>query len=114
MLPTNRQQSRRHQSQNPEPYANPFDCSASRDHARTTQSTGLWCDAHKSRTHNTEDCVWLKGQNAQQLTRHESNRPSYAAHSGQADFRTNPNDIRGQRDWRPRRGEFFSSLKLPF
>uniref|UniRef100_A0A915HKR7 Uncharacterized protein n=1 Tax=Romanomermis culicivorax TaxID=13658 RepID=A0A915HKR7_ROMCU len=69
-----------------------------------TQPTSLWCDAHKSPTHNIEDCVWLKGQNTQQLTRHEPNRPTYAAHSRQADFRTNSNDIHGQRDWRPRRG----------
>uniref|UniRef100_A0A915JCI9 Uncharacterized protein n=1 Tax=Romanomermis culicivorax TaxID=13658 RepID=A0A915JCI9_ROMCU len=88
MLPTNRQQSPRHQSQNPEPYANHFDRSASRDRTRMTQPTGLWCDAHKSRTHNTEDCVWLKRQNTQQLTRHKPNRPTYAAHSPQADFRT--------------------------
>uniref|UniRef100_A0A915HKL1 Uncharacterized protein n=1 Tax=Romanomermis culicivorax TaxID=13658 RepID=A0A915HKL1_ROMCU len=68
------------------------------------QPTGLWCDAHKSRTHNTEDCVWLKPQNAQQLTPHEPNRPTYPAPSRQTDFRTNSNNIRGQCDWRPRRG----------
>uniref|UniRef100_A0A915JW34 Uncharacterized protein n=1 Tax=Romanomermis culicivorax TaxID=13658 RepID=A0A915JW34_ROMCU len=49
-------------------------------------------------------CVWLKRQNAQQLTRHEPNCPTYAAHSRQADFRTNSNDIGGQRDWRPHHG----------
>uniref|UniRef100_A0A915JM30 Uncharacterized protein n=1 Tax=Romanomermis culicivorax TaxID=13658 RepID=A0A915JM30_ROMCU len=58
----------------------------------------------QSHTHNTKDCVWLKGQNAQHLIRHESNRSSYAAHSRQADFRINSNDIPRQRDWRPRRG----------
>uniref|UniRef100_A0A915ICM8 Reverse transcriptase/retrotransposon-derived protein RNase H-like domain-containing protein n=1 Tax=Romanomermis culicivorax TaxID=13658 RepID=A0A915ICM8_ROMCU len=101
-LPPNRQQSPRHQSQNREPYANRFDQSASQVRPRTTQPTGLWCEAHKSCTHNTEhkscthnteDCVWLKGQNAQQLTRQEPNRPIYAAHSQQTDFRTNSNDI---------------------
>uniref|UniRef100_A0A915J8Q8 Uncharacterized protein n=1 Tax=Romanomermis culicivorax TaxID=13658 RepID=A0A915J8Q8_ROMCU len=65
------------------------------------QPPGLWCDAHKSRTHHTEDCVCLKGQNAQQLSRQEPNRLNYAAHSRQADLRTNSNDIRSQRDWRP-------------
>uniref|UniRef100_A0A915L7E1 Uncharacterized protein n=1 Tax=Romanomermis culicivorax TaxID=13658 RepID=A0A915L7E1_ROMCU len=100
-LPLNRQQSPCHQSQPREPYANGFDRSASRDCMCMTQPTGLWCDAHKSRTHNTEDCVWLKLQNAQQLTRHEPNRPTYATHSRQADFRTNSNDIPGQHDWRP-------------
>uniref|UniRef100_A0A915KWA6 Uncharacterized protein n=1 Tax=Romanomermis culicivorax TaxID=13658 RepID=A0A915KWA6_ROMCU len=69
------------------------------------QSTGLWCDAHKSRTHNTEDCVWLKLQNAQQMTLQEPNRATYSAHSQQTDFWINSNDIRGQRDWRPRCGD---------
>uniref|UniRef100_A0A915HZR5 Uncharacterized protein n=1 Tax=Romanomermis culicivorax TaxID=13658 RepID=A0A915HZR5_ROMCU len=63
-----------------------FDRSASRDRTCTTQPTGLWCDAHKSRTHNTDDWVWLKRQNAQQLTRQEPNRPTYTAHPMQADF----------------------------
>uniref|UniRef100_A0A915I606 Uncharacterized protein n=1 Tax=Romanomermis culicivorax TaxID=13658 RepID=A0A915I606_ROMCU len=74
------------------------------DPLRATQPTGLWCDAHKSRTHKTEDCVWLKQQNAQQLTRHEPNRRTYATYSQQTDFCTNSNDIHDQRDWRLRRG----------
>uniref|UniRef100_A0A915I4W9 Uncharacterized protein n=1 Tax=Romanomermis culicivorax TaxID=13658 RepID=A0A915I4W9_ROMCU len=103
-LPHNRQQSPCHQSQTREPYANRFHRSASRDRTGTTQPTGLWWDTHKSRTLNTQDCVWLKPQNAQQLTQHEPNRPTYTAHSQQADFRTSLNDICGQRDWRPRCG----------
>uniref|UniRef100_A0A915I495 Uncharacterized protein n=1 Tax=Romanomermis culicivorax TaxID=13658 RepID=A0A915I495_ROMCU len=103
-LPNNRQQSPRLQSQTPEQYPNHFDRSASQDHSRIAQPTGLWCKAHKSRTHNIEDCIWLKQQNPQQITQQEPNCPTYTPHSGQTDFRTNSNNIRGQPDWRPHRG----------
>uniref|UniRef100_A0A915HY43 Uncharacterized protein n=1 Tax=Romanomermis culicivorax TaxID=13658 RepID=A0A915HY43_ROMCU len=56
-LSSNRQQSPHHQSQPQETYLNRFDQSVSPDCTPMAQRTGLWCEAHKSRTHNTEDCV---------------------------------------------------------
>uniref|UniRef100_A0A915JG61 Peptidase A2 domain-containing protein n=1 Tax=Romanomermis culicivorax TaxID=13658 RepID=A0A915JG61_ROMCU len=60
-------------------------------HPRPTQyqSTGLWCQAHKSRTHNTQDCLCLKCQHAQQNNHQDFRRQSHAAQPSPTDFRTN-------------------------
>uniref|UniRef100_A0A915JZ27 Uncharacterized protein n=1 Tax=Romanomermis culicivorax TaxID=13658 RepID=A0A915JZ27_ROMCU len=85
----------RHQSQPRDNYNNRFDRSVSCDQPPPMQyqSTGLWCDAHKSGMHNTEDCVWLKRQNAQRNNHQDSGRQSYAAHPSTLDFHNHSNDI---------------------
>uniref|UniRef100_A0A915K3A8 Uncharacterized protein n=1 Tax=Romanomermis culicivorax TaxID=13658 RepID=A0A915K3A8_ROMCU len=86
------------------------------DHCHSTdRSQGLWCDAHKSHTHNTEDCMWLKWQNAQRNNRKDFGRQSHTAQPPPTDFGTNSNNIRSGGDWRPspralpQRGSYHSS-----
>uniref|UniRef100_A0A915KR02 Uncharacterized protein n=1 Tax=Romanomermis culicivorax TaxID=13658 RepID=A0A915KR02_ROMCU len=69
-------------------YRDQFDHSASCDCSCPPQyqSTGPWCDAHKSRTHNTKDCLWLKHQNAQRSHHSDQGRLLYTLESPVLDF----------------------------
>uniref|UniRef100_A0A915L715 Uncharacterized protein n=1 Tax=Romanomermis culicivorax TaxID=13658 RepID=A0A915L715_ROMCU len=51
---------------------------------------------HKFHTHNTEDCVWLKWQNAQWNNGQDSGCQSHATQPSTINFCDNSNDICGQ------------------
>uniref|UniRef100_A0A915KDC3 Aspartic peptidase DDI1-type domain-containing protein n=1 Tax=Romanomermis culicivorax TaxID=13658 RepID=A0A915KDC3_ROMCU len=99
-----RQQSPHHQSQPRDTYSNRFDLPANCDRPPPAQLTGFGCDTHKSRTHNTEDCIGLKQQNAQRNNHQDFGCQTHPTQLLSTDFGINSNDICGQHNWRPCRG----------